>query len=152
MPPRATGSLGSSRSLARRIAYEREQRGWKQATLARHMTDAGFEMTQSTISKFERADNPRRITVDELVGFSQVFGIRADELLWPPEAVLDATARKLLHEWQRANFVEKAARMEIVKHMARNPVLGPVLEELVNEEERQLIAETEARWQEERRG
>jgi transcriptional regulator with XRE-family HTH domain len=152
MPPRAAGSLGSSRSLARRITYEREQRGWKQTALARRMSDAGYEMTQSTISKIENEDPPRRITVDELVGFSTVFGIPADHLLLPPELVLDATARQLLHNWRRALFGETASRMEVVKHIARAPQLGQVLDELLNEEERQLFLQVTARWEAVQRG
>jgi transcriptional regulator with XRE-family HTH domain len=135
MPPRATGSLGSSRSLARRIAYEREQRGWKQATLARQMTDAGFEMMQSTISKFERTDNPRRITVDELAAFSQVFGIRADQLLLPPEVAADRKFRQQLDAWRRARLAAAEAQGEITEYLQAHPEMEEVLRELLTDDD-----------------
>jgi transcriptional regulator with XRE-family HTH domain len=135
MPPRAAGSLGSSRSLARRIAYEREQKGWKQATLARLMTDAGYEMTQSTISKFERPDNPRRITVDELVAFSKVFGIRADLLMLPPELAADRDLREMLDAWRAARLKEATARDAISDYLEKHPQFERVLTDLFSDED-----------------
>lgn len=140
MPPRATGSLGSSRALARRIAYEREQRGWKQVKLAKLMTDAGFDMTQSTISKIENDDPPRRITVDELAGFSQVFRIRADELLLPPELVVDKTARKLLENWRAARIAEVEAFDRLFDHLQAHPARAEdLLGMLMSAEDRQAM-------------
>jgi transcriptional regulator with XRE-family HTH domain len=146
MPPRVTGSIGSSRALSRRITYEREQRGWKQVKLAKLMTDAGFDMTQSTISKIENDDPPRRITVDELVGFSQVFRIRADELLLPPELVVDKAARKLLEDWRAARVADAEAFGRLYDHLRAHPTRADsLLEELMTVEDHQaLLAKAEA--------
>jgi transcriptional regulator with XRE-family HTH domain len=125
--------LGNSRSLARRIAYEREQREWKQSTLARRMTDAGYPTTQSTISKLEQTENPRRITVDELVGFSQVFGIRADDLLLPPEVVADRDLRRLLDNWRKSRLAEAEARDGIAAYLEGHPDREGVLQDLFSD-------------------
>lgn len=141
MPPRATGSLTSSRTLARRIAYEREARGWKQVTLAKLMTDAGFEMTQSTISKFERDENPRRITVDELVGFAQVFGVREDLLLLPPEVLINREVGMIFRAWNAAarNLSVARARMlqaatDLEAYVELNPELRTAFSSLIEGE------------------
>lgn len=115
MPPRASLTVTSSQGLARRIAYERERRDWKQTTLARRMTDAGFEMTQSTISKFERADDARRITVDELVAFATVFGIRVQDLLVPLPAVLSREVERVMRRHRDANAAFSAAIDEVIE-------------------------------------
>jgi transcriptional regulator with XRE-family HTH domain len=114
--------------------------------LAKLMTDAGFDMTQSTISKIENDDPPRRITVDELVGFSQVFRIRADELLLPPELVVDKAARKLLEDWRAARVADAEAFGRLYDHLRAHPTRADsLLEELMTVEDRQaLLAKAEA--------
>lgn len=44
------------------------------------MTDAGCPIQGSAIYKIEKADPPRRITVDELVAFATVFETSAVDL------------------------------------------------------------------------
>jgi transcriptional regulator with XRE-family HTH domain len=130
------GSIGSERSLARRIVYEREKRGWKQVALASRLTAAGCPMTQSGISKIENVEAPRRITVDELVALSQVFGIRAEELLLPPELVADQAARRLLEDWRASVEAERSARSALHAHILQHPSTGRVLEDLLTAEDR----------------
>lgn len=139
MPPRRAGSLGTSRSLARRITYERERQGWKQSGLARRMTEAGYAMTQSTISKIENDDPPRRITVDELIGFSLVFGIRADELMLPPEVVTDQQLRRLVEDWRTARLEAAACRGRLRDHLKAYPELESVLDDLLSDEDREAL-------------
>jgi transcriptional regulator with XRE-family HTH domain len=139
MPRRVVGSIGSERSLARRITYERELNGWKQATLARKMTDVGVPMNQSAISKIENDEPPRRITVDELVGFSLVFGIRADELLLPPELIADKAARKLLEQWQAARSESHELKIQLMNHIEAHPHTEALVEELLTEDDRQTL-------------
>lgn len=89
-------SLVHERNLARRIAHEREQRGMSYAGLADRMTRSGMPMQKATIFKIEEGDPPRRITVDELVGFASVFGIDVSDLLVPVELVHEREAARLL--------------------------------------------------------
>lgn len=103
----------AERNLAVRIAHEREQRGWKQATLARRMKDVGCPMEGSTIYKIESGDPPRRVAVDELVGFARVFGIPVEELLLPLDLVMDRSALVLTKDVQRvlASLAENVRQM-----------------------------------------
>ena len=87
--PNEQRAIHSEAGLARRIAFEREARGWTLDGLAKRMTDVGCPIHSSAIYKIESNDPPRRITVDELVGFSRVLGIPVEELLLPPEQVLN---------------------------------------------------------------
>jgi transcriptional regulator with XRE-family HTH domain len=107
-PPR---DVYAERYLAQRIARERESRGWTYESLASRMTAAGCPLNQSAIYKIERSDPPRRITVDELVGYSKVFGIPVEQLLLDPE--IDAEERVIegLNEWRRLS----AERVEVVR-------------------------------------
>jgi len=122
VPPRQNLTVTSSQGLARRIAYERERRGWKQATLARHMTQAGFDMTQSTVSKFERAEDARRITVDELIAFARVFEIRVQDLLVPLPAVLSREVERVMKRHANANAAFGSAIDEVIE--ARSEMQG----------------------------
>lgn len=79
-PPRA---VSMERYLAQRIARERQERGWSYEVLATHMTQAGCPLDQSAIYKIERGDPPRRITVDELVGYCRSFGLTVSQMLDP---------------------------------------------------------------------
>jgi len=115
VPPRRSLTVTSSQGLARRIAYERERREWKQATLARRMTSAGFDMTQSTVSKFERADDARRITVDELLAFSTVFEIRVQDLLIPLAAVMSREVEGVMRRHRDANLAFGSAIDEVIQ-------------------------------------
>jgi transcriptional regulator with XRE-family HTH domain len=136
--------LGTSRSLARRIAYERERLGLKQAGLARVMTNAGYKMTQSTISKFEQTDNPRRITVDELTAFSQVFGIRADQLLLPPEVAADRDFRRMLDVWRKSRLAVFESQDDLVQYLDKHPQMEAVLDDLLNEDDRTALLDAVA--------
>lgn len=128
--------MGSERALARRITYEREKRGWKQVALAARMSALGCPLTQSAISKIENEDPPRRITVDELVAFSQVFEISAEELLLPPELVADHEALALLEEWRAARTAESQAQLKLVAHTREHPHTAAAIEDLLADDDR----------------
>jgi hypothetical protein len=66
------------------------------------MTDAGTALHATAIFKIEKGDPPRRITVDELVGFARVFETNVDDLLAPPELVAQQRARELVGELDRS--------------------------------------------------
>ena len=77
-------SLFAEQHLADRIAVERERRGLTYEALAQRMAEVGCPIQPSAIFKIEHAEPRRRITVDELVGFSQVFGEPMAELVADP--------------------------------------------------------------------
>ena len=81
--PNRGRTLGSERTLARRVAYERSTRGMTYAQLAREMTSVGCAIRGSALYKIENNEPPRRVTVNELVALSLVFEIALDELLVP---------------------------------------------------------------------
>ncbi len=99
-PPR---DVYAERYLAQRIARERERRGWSYEGLAARMTAAGCPLAQSAIYKIERSDPPRRITVDELVGYSRVFGIPVEQLLLDPEISAEGHMIELLDKWRQVS-------------------------------------------------
>lgn len=94
--PNPSRSLAAEANLARRVAAERERRGWSNDGLAGRMTAAGCPIQASAIFKIEKGDPPRRITVNELVGFSAVFGIPLTDLLQEPGSLTDLEVTRLL--------------------------------------------------------
>jgi transcriptional regulator with XRE-family HTH domain len=78
-------SLANERNVARRIQFEREQRNWTYEGTAKRMGDAGCPIQPTAVYKIEKADPPRRITVDELVAFAKVFDTSVENLLAPAE-------------------------------------------------------------------
>lgn len=96
--PNVGRTLRSEAGLARRIAYERQERGWSLEGLAKRMSDAGCNINASAIFKIEKGDPPRRISVDELVALAAVFAERVDDLLLPPNVVFDKVAHELVED------------------------------------------------------
>ena len=102
----------AEKNLARRLATERESRGLTYEGLARRMTDAGCPITSSAIFKTEKAEPRRRIVVDELVGYSRVFGIPVQELLLPPEVARSRELARLVIRWDTARVATQQAQEE----------------------------------------
>lgn len=88
----------SEGNLARRISWEMEQRGWSQERVAKEMTNVGYPLHQSSVSKIiNPKDGKRRsISVDDAIGFAKIFGVTLDNLLIPLEAVWDDELRAAL--------------------------------------------------------
>jgi transcriptional regulator with XRE-family HTH domain len=105
-------SIASEQSLARRIAFERERRipPMTYEGLASRMTNAGCAIQPSGIYKIEKAG--RRITVDELVAFAQVFGVPVEHLLLPPELVAADEVAEIVTAWSRAQEAAISAQQE----------------------------------------
>jgi len=81
----------SEQILSARVKYERQLRGWTPAYVAKLMSELGCNIQTSAIYRIEE-DNPkkrRRITVNEHVAFAEIFDISMEELLKPPEQVVD---------------------------------------------------------------
>lgn len=93
-------TIGAEQNLAQRIKDEREARGWTQASLAARMTVEGCAIDQSAIFKTETGNPPRRVTVDELVALSRVFGISLEELVVPPALAKAKHVRALLARYR----------------------------------------------------
>jgi transcriptional regulator with XRE-family HTH domain len=104
--PNAPRSIASEQNLARRIAYERERQGMSYAGLAQRMTEHGCAIDQSALYKIEKANPPRRITVDELVALAQVFETTVDDLLLPPEL---KSAGVAVDRWQKVEHTMRKA-------------------------------------------
>jgi transcriptional regulator with XRE-family HTH domain len=124
-------------NLAKRIAAERDARGWTNDGLARRMTDAGCAMTGSAIFKIEKGSPPRRIVVDELVAFAKVFGVSVEELLLPPEVAAQRELARLVVAWNNADDAARAATdkrdeaWETLKtYVGDHPETGALLEEI----------------------
>jgi transcriptional regulator with XRE-family HTH domain len=111
-------SIGGETNLSQRIALEREQRGWSYETLAKRMADVGCPIAGSAIYKVEKGDPPRRVTVDELLALSEVFGLTLDELLTPVEVVRKQRAQELIAELAPTERALDAAVDRMVDLMA----------------------------------
>lgn len=122
-------SIGREEDLARRIAYERDLRGWSYAGLASRMTAAGCAIDPSALYKIENATPRRRISVDELVALSRVLEIPMADLLVPPEIAADKHAMKLLENYRKARIAAEAAWFQLAEHAAKNPRVGDILDE-----------------------
>jgi transcriptional regulator with XRE-family HTH domain len=127
-PKQGVDLLASEDALARRITYEREERGWSPGGLADLMTKAGVPMNQSAIWKIEKGEPRRKITVTELLGFTKVFELSVGDLLTAPELIPHQRAQKLCAQWiWRFNQFENAlvscdrARTKLAAHLADHP-------------------------------
>lgn len=111
--PNRQRAIGSERALARRIQWERENRGWSYDGLASRMTQVGCPIQPSALYKVEKADPPRRITVDELVALARVMELDINELLRPLEEVLFSELAGLFEAEDAAweNFREAVDRV-----------------------------------------
>jgi transcriptional regulator with XRE-family HTH domain len=76
---------GAQDSVVERVRAELESRGWSQSELSRRLADLRppYHLSQGAISRMLAYDNPREITVDDLLAFVRVFGIPMDEFVLP---------------------------------------------------------------------
>jgi hypothetical protein len=125
-------SIASEANLAKRIAYERRRRHLSYEALASLMTDQGCAIQGSAIYKIEKADPPRRVTVDELVALKGAFGVKTtDELLKPMELIEKEYAEELItelnemfHAWPRLIFRTYATYLQCIALAIENPDLA----------------------------
>lgn len=108
--PNKARTLGSERTLAQRIAYEREARDLTYERLADKMTQAGCSIQPSAIYKIEKGDPPRRVTVDELVALANVFEVGLEDMLIPISALMTRKAHALVKRWAQADEALEEAR------------------------------------------
>jgi transcriptional regulator with XRE-family HTH domain len=105
-------SIAGEQSLARRIAYERESRGMSYEGLAVQMKHQGCPVNASALFRIEKGEPPRRITVDEFIGFSRVFGVPIERLLLPPEIAAREELADLAVAWNTAQMAAWTASAE----------------------------------------
>ncbi len=142
-PPR---SLGGEEGLARRVAYERERRGWSTEGLAKRVTDAGCPINQSAIWKIENGNPPRRITYDEALAFARVFDLPLDELSIPPEIAASATLRQLVAQFLRMTeelAIRNSQQLELLREMNRIAAQFPEARPLMDEVHQRLTADAD---------
>jgi transcriptional regulator with XRE-family HTH domain len=128
MPPKTKRTLEIEQDLAGSIAHHRKRMELTYEALAERMKVEGCEIHASGIQKTEKSG--RRITVDELVGYSKVFGIPVDALLDIGEQLpTEVVWRDLLAAEGLRNVMETASAEywrfveEVKKHAETNPEL-----------------------------
>lgn len=111
---RIGSNLFSEDNLARRIEWEMTRRGWSQERMAKEMTDAGYPLHQSSVSKIVNPKDGKRrtISVDDAIGFAKVFEVPLDELLIPLEAVWDTELRAALARFEEIHQQREALDRE----------------------------------------
>ncbi len=128
--PRSTPNrtIGGDRTVAQRVAEEREARDWTYEVLSRRMEEAGCPIHISALHKLEKGHPPRRVTVDELVAFSNVFGVGVEELVVPSALRKDRRLRRLVEAWWDAREAVAAARRGLLDaetalraHLSKHP-------------------------------
>ncbi|MGI8614896.1 MAG: helix-turn-helix domain-containing protein [Nocardioidaceae bacterium] len=129
-------SIGREEDLARRTAYEREQRGWSYAGLAARMTDVGCAIDPSALYKIENATPRRRISVDELVALSRIFRLPLQELLVPPEIAADRQAVRLVEDFQAARQAASDAFFALARHATAHPRVASIIDDLITPQEK----------------
>jgi len=125
-PPR---SLQSEENLARRIAYERDRRGWTYEGIAKRLTNVGCPIQGSAIYKIEKGTPRRRISVDELVAFAKVFDVSTTDLLIPLELIAEHEALDLIAELERKYYALSASVEDYGETVARIQQLAGTDEE-----------------------
>jgi hypothetical protein len=105
---RKSSKIGAEDSLAKRIKFEKDARGWSYAELSRRLSEAGVELNPSSLQKTCNPPDgpdkqPRPIRVDELVAFAKVFGTTTDKLLEDQEYVNSEIVAKAMSELARAD-------------------------------------------------
>ncbi|TQE38142.1 XRE family transcriptional regulator [Streptomyces ipomoeae] len=118
--------LSGEANVAVRIKLEREARGWSTNALSDRLNEAGFEMNPSAVWRIE--NGKRRINLDEVIGFAEVFGLDLRNLVGPPQLAAQARAMELIdavvdafRETQRANAAFTQARDALDAYLAEHP-------------------------------
>ncbi|ACZ31090.1 hypothetical protein Xcel_2072 [Xylanimonas cellulosilytica DSM 15894] len=105
--PNPGRSLYAERNLAERIGLELKERGWTYEATAAHLAEVGCPIQPSGVYKIVKQG--RRVTVDELVAFSRVFGLDVDNLLLGAAGAPNARFAELLKAYDEAQFAAARA-------------------------------------------
>ncbi|WP_322974433.1 helix-turn-helix domain-containing protein [Actinacidiphila epipremni] len=100
LPGPSINQLAGEENVAVRIKLERDSRGWSTNALSDRLNAAGYEMNPSAVWRIENGQ--RRVTVDDALGFAEVFGISLANLVGPPRLAAHARAMELVEDIRRA--------------------------------------------------
>jgi hypothetical protein len=124
--------------LASNVETLRLARGWTYDGLARRMSDIGCPIDQSAIYKIEKVRPRRRITVDELVGFSRIFGRSLEQMIADPALHASEDAIAAADELFRAvgnhllvNEEQERERQSLTDRLVRATEMSPEAREAV---------------------
>ncbi len=83
----------TERLVAAGVRQMREDRGWSQKHLSQRLTEAGWPLHQTNVSKLEAARRPIRVT--DLEALAEVFDVPAVVFLWDMDQAGDDGRRRL---------------------------------------------------------
>jgi len=100
LPGPSISQLAGEENIAVRIKLERDARGWSTNAVSDRLNAAGYEMNPSAVWRIENGQ--RRVTVDDALGFAEVFGISLANLVGPPRLAAHTRAMELVDDIRRA--------------------------------------------------
>lgn len=133
----------AERKLAGKIEQIRRDLDLSYGELSRAMTDAGCPIDRSSLQKIERGTPRRKITVNELVAFAEVFNVPVSSLIDAPEELaVQLGWRDLINAESLANVMATASE-EYWHHMRSLTKLRAE-----NDEFRDLVRERYTKYRE----
>ena len=114
-------SMGREDYLAERVAELRHSSlpPMSYETLAKRMAEVGCPIQPSALHRIEKGTPRRKVSVDELVAFSEVFGKSIQDLISKPQGELDEQVQEALAtyvaehmDWQHARDRLTAAQTQ----------------------------------------
>ncbi|NIH70503.1 helix-turn-helix domain-containing protein [Auritidibacter ignavus] len=101
-------NITTERAIAKKIQQLRLTRGWTYQALADRMKEIGHPIDPSGIHKTEKAG--RRITVNELIGYTRAFDIRVTQLLGEPETPQEIAKHQNHKNRERLRHIAETAQ------------------------------------------
>lgn len=127
---------GAQDSVVERLRSELDARAWSQSELSRRLADLrpSYHLSQGAISRMLAYENPREITVDDLLAFVRVFGIPLEEFVLPTSITYEVggwgaymTAVDKLERLREAQAEYEAAVAQAREMVAEHAGLKPRL-------------------------
>lgn len=116
MPPEEIVRVEAEKYTAKTIENIRETLGLSYGELSKRMADAGCPMDKSSLQKIEKGTPRRKISVNELVAFAEVFDVPVTYLVGAPKGnELELAWRDLINAESLANVL-RVARQEYEGH------------------------------------
>jgi transcriptional regulator with XRE-family HTH domain len=137
-PAKKKKILTVPQAIAASMKRRREERGWSQEALALEMRGLGFPWSRMTVTEVERSAPGsgaakglgRQVSVQEVLGLAQVFGVGLEDLLWDPEnRPLEVSETHILVK--RRDLVAMIVSHETLTDEAVR-LAGPVLEKYLS--------------------
>lgn len=100
-------------NLATRIEFERNKRGWSYETLSKELGWAGCAIAVSSLNGIEKGEPRRRVRVNEMYAFAQVFGLLAADLVAPPSTYRGVELAERLDEYLAAVSRGRTLQLEM---------------------------------------